>query len=296
MPDVAALDLLTVGETFEDVVFGGLARLPAEGEELVTPALERTLGGGALITAIGAARLGLRVGVISALPPSAARTLRAERVRVHDVRRPREPHATTCALVTPTDRAYVTYPGVNAQLPARAARLLAGARVRARHVHLAFPPRPAAPWARVVERLAARGITTSWDFGAHADLPRDPGFYRLLGALDLVSVNELEARLFTGERTVAAAVTTLASTCRRALVKLGADGARLVGPGVDLGTPARRVRVVDTVGAGDAFNAGFLAAWLGGSGPTACLAAGARVAAGSVGAAGGLAGLPRRRT
>ena len=287
------LDLLTVGESFEDLVFNGLPRVPAEGEELTTGAFDRTLGGGALITAIAAARLGVRVGVVSALPPSAPATLRAEGVRVHDLRGRGEPHATTCAIVTPRDRAFVTYEGVNGLVPARAARLLA--RVRARHIHFAFPPRPASPWARVVGRLAARGVTTSWDFGAHADLARDPGFYTLLGALDLVSVNELEARLFTGEKTVTAATHTLARTCRRALVKLGPKGARLVGPGIDVAVPARRVRVVDTVGAGDAFNAGFLATWLAGGAPRACLASGARVAAGSVAAVGGLAGLPKRR-
>lgn len=288
-----ALDLLTVGESFEDLVFNGLPRVPAEGEELTTAAFERTLGGGALITAIAAARLGANVGVVSALPPAGAALLRAEGVQVHDLRAAREPHATTCAIVTPRDRAFVTYAGVNPRLPGRAARRLV--RVKARHVHLAFPPRPAAPWARVVAALGRRGVTTSWDFGAHADLARDPGFYTLLGALDLVSVNELECRLFTGEKTVEAATRVLAKTCRRALIKLGARGARLVGPGVDVAVPARRVRVVDTVGAGDAFNAGFLATWLGGGAPRACLAAGARVAAGSVAAAGGLAGLPPRR-
>ena len=48
--------LLTAGEAFEDLVFVGLDRLPALGEEVRTDAFHATLGGGAVITAVGAAR------------------------------------------------------------------------------------------------------------------------------------------------------------------------------------------------------------------------------------------------
>ena len=56
--------------------------------------------------------------------------------------------------------------------------------------------------------------------------------------------------------------------------------------------PAPRVRAVDTTGAGDAFNGGFLSAFLEGRSPRECLRLGNYVGARSTLAVGGLASLP----
>src|SRR6185312_15307904 len=59
----AVFDLITAGEAFDDYVFHGLAELPRLGEEIRTDRLLRSPGGGAVITAIAASRLGLRCGM-----------------------------------------------------------------------------------------------------------------------------------------------------------------------------------------------------------------------------------------
>jgi len=64
---VPPLDLLTVGEAFQDLIFVGLPHMPKHGEELKTARFVSTVGGGALITATAAARLGVRTAVVSAL-------------------------------------------------------------------------------------------------------------------------------------------------------------------------------------------------------------------------------------
>ena len=75
---VPRIDLLTVGEAFEDLIFLGLERLPRVGEEVKTSAFVQTVGGGAVITGIAAARLGLPTGLVSALGEAgAARALPA---------------------------------------------------------------------------------------------------------------------------------------------------------------------------------------------------------------------------
>src|SRR5262245_21156903 len=107
------MDLLTVGESFEDVVFSGLARLPRLGEELHGDALSTHPGGGAIITAVAAARLGLRAGVISAISTVNETRLQDERVALTNVRRPAERGAVSVALSTARDRAFVTFAGVN---------------------------------------------------------------------------------------------------------------------------------------------------------------------------------------
>src|SRR5881275_194151 len=116
---MARIELLTVGEAFEDLIFVGLPHLPRPGEELKTGRFVATIGGGAVITATAASRLGLRTAVISGLSRQAIRELRRERVTAINVRRPSEPHAVTVALSTMRDRSFVTFNGVNARLQPR---------------------------------------------------------------------------------------------------------------------------------------------------------------------------------
>jgi len=70
--------------------------------------------------------------------------------------------------------------------------------------------------------------------------------------------------------------------------KSGDNGATWIAPDRDIHFPAPRVKVVDTTGAGDAFNAGFLVAWMRGKSPAQCLADGNKAGAASTQKAGGI--------
>ncbi len=280
------MKLLCAGEAFEDLVFFALDRLPDLGEEVKTDHFTATIGGGAVITAVHAARLGMRSGIMSALGNAAANRLKRERVTVTNLRKPKEPHAITAALSTDEDRAFVTFNGVNAKLEARLAAALPQA--AADHIHLCFYPHDCAQWTHVVTRLRKRGITTSWDFGWNELLTGDRGLTDLIDALDFVFVNELEARLYTGEATIEAAIPHWRQRRAITIIKQGDRGATWIAPNRDIHFPAPRVEVVDTTGAGDAFNAGFLVAWLHGKPPAQCLADGNKVGAASTRHAGGI--------
>ena len=274
-------------------MFHGLPRLPRAGEELRTRALTRTIGGGAPITAIAASRLGARVEVVSALAADAVDRLKREGARVRNLRRQGEPHAVSVALSTPHDRAFATFDGVNESLEARVLEQFARRLPRATHVHMALGPRELPKWVAVLERLRARSVTTSWDFGWHEDLARRRGFTALIGALDWVFVNEREARLYTGAATLTQAAARWRTMARRTVVKRGARGAFALVDGAVLRLPAPEVRVVDTTGAGDAFNGGFLAALVRGREVGDCLRLGVRIGSLSTRAAGGIDGLPQ---
>jgi len=290
------MKLLCAGEAFEDLVFFALDRLPDLGEEVKTDHFLATIGGGAVITAVHAARLGMRTGIVSALGDTAVARLKRERVSVTNLRKPNEPHAITAALSTDEDRAFVTFNGVNAKLEDRLAKVLGkpaapkpeGQRRAREHVHLCFYPHNCAQWTRIVTRLRKRGVTTSWDFGWNEPLTGDRGLTDLIDALDFVFVNELEARLYTGEPTLEAAILHWRQRRAITIVKQGDNGATWIAPDREIHFPAPRVKVVDTTGAGDAFNAGFLVAWLGGHSPAQCLAAGNKIGAQSTRHAGGI--------
>ena len=289
-------DLVTAGEAFDDFVFYGLDRLPKNGEELKTDHFGQSAGGGAVITAIAAARLGLQCATFSGLSRDAARLLRDEGVGVRNLRRRGEKAAISVAISTRQDRCFVTFNGMNDRLPGRLRRLLP--RVHARHVHLAFHPRPCRPWIAAVESLRRRGITSSWDFGWNPGLARDPHFRALAASVDYLFLNRDEALLYSRERLLDRALSRWRRFPRHVVVKLGAGGSRVVGGGhgsVEVRAAAPTVRAVDTTGAGDAFNAGFLVARLHGRTIRAALRLGNRVGALSTRRAGGIAGLPRSR-
>src|SRR5262245_22478292 len=270
----------------------GLRRLPRIGEEVKTSQFAATIGGGAVITATAAARLGLRTGIVSALSVEAARQLRRRRVSVVNVRRPSEPHAITAALSARHDRAFVTFSGVNDRLQSRLPAAVS--RQRATHDHFEFAPLQCARWARISARLRARGATTSWDFGWEPSLRARRGFRRLLGSADFIFVNEIEATMYAGASRQSAAAEFWRQSSPNTVIKLGRRGSRWITAAMDIRAASPRVRAVETTGAGDAFDGGFLFAFLRGASPRECLRAGNYVGAQSTLAAGGIAALPGR--
>ena len=79
------------------------------------------------------------------------------------------------------------------------------------------------------------------------------------------------------------------------VIKRGADGCLAVNGRSEWTVPAPKITPIDTTGAGDAFNGGFLASWLRGAPLPACLRAGNRIGAASTRRAGGIEALPARR-
>jgi sugar/nucleoside kinase (ribokinase family) len=278
--------LVCAGEAFEDLIFIGLERLPDLGEEVKTDRFHATVGGGAVITAMRAARLGMPTHLISALGDRAAARLRHARLRITNLKRPGEPHAITAALSTGHDRAFVTYNGVNAKLETRIAKMIAG--VKASHVHFCFYPHDCRQWTRRVATLRDRGITTSWDFGWNEPLTNDRGLIELIDALDFVFINDAEARLYAGAASLAEAIPRWRERKAITILKLGAEGAAWLAPDRDRHVAAKKVKTIDTTGAGDSFNAGFLVAWLRGGTPQQCLHAGNQAGTASTRKAGGV--------
>ena len=286
--------LLVVGESFEDLVFADLGRLPRAGEEMRTGAFERTVGGGAVISAAWARAAGLSVRILSALPPRFSRTLKGEGVGYRDLRRAGAPHAVTACLSFGQDRSFVTYAAPNASVESRIysvlpTELALGPEARFGAVLFALSPASPKHWADFRERAEAAGLEVPplfWDFGYDPDLPGRPGFEDLLRTADGVFVNELEAGLYGGRK---GALRRAAGAGTLVVEKLGPRGAEQIGQSetrVRAPIPLRGVR--DTTGAGDAFNAGFLAKRLAGGSLAEQLAAGNALGARCVQRLGGL--------
>jgi sugar/nucleoside kinase (ribokinase family) len=121
------------------------------------------------------------------------------------------------------------------------------------------------------------------------------GLDALAASVDYLFLNRDEALLYSRQRQFVPALARWRRFPRLVVVKLGAGGSRVIGGGngnIDVHAAAPTVRVVDTTGAGDAFNAGFLVARLRGSAITAALRLANRVGAMSTRRPGGISADP----
>jgi sugar/nucleoside kinase (ribokinase family) len=290
MPADAVFDLLVVGDCNPDLLLCGGDVVPEFGqrEKLVeTGAL--VIGGSAAIAACGAARLGLRtafVGVVGddLLGRFMLAALTARGIDVSGcVTDPALATGITVALVRGDDRAILTAPGA---IPALTAPQVGRGLLRsARHVHIASYHlldglRPGLP-GLVADAHAAR-LTVSLDPQGDPGGGDTAALARLAHEVDVLFVNEQEdAGLDT-------------RGCPLVVVKRGANGALARWATGVVEQAAIPVDAVDATGAGDSFDAGFLAAWLAGQPLAAALALGCACGALSTRALGGTAAQPTR--
>ena len=294
--------LIAAGEFFNDFIFYRIRRLPRMGEELVTRNFAVTLGGGAPNTAITAARLGRKVELATVLGDTVADELAISRLEKEGVgcrlvkHQPNGTTAVTVSVSSAKDRFFLTYPGSNHSLQRYLlAKVTRNRMAHAAHVHFGLAPESWSSFSRLVGWLKRRGVTTSWDLGWHPEAVRERGFRELLSQLDIVFLNRLEALRLARSRTPAVALQRLARKGQCVVVKLGASGAMATGPdGVLVRARGFKADVVDTTGAGDAFNGGFLHAWLAGRNLAECLRVGNICGSLSTTRPGGSDGTPTR--
>ena len=265
------LDLLVVGDCNPDLVLAGRRVRPEFGQgETWVEAAELVVGGTSSITACGAARLGLRTAMACVVGDDLFGRFMLAELRACGVDTgptivdPTRPTGISTVLVEPGDRATMTFRGTIGALEAGMVSddLLA----RARHVHTGgwFLQGAAAGTADILRRARAAGATTSLDPGADPDGGWDGGLEALLPEIDHLLPNAAEARALTGLEDVEEAARRLAAAGTTAVVKCGTDGVLAVVDGAVVRAPAVDVAVVDTIGAGDSTNAGWLAGMLNG--------------------------------
>lgn len=292
------LDAIVAGELFVDLIMGGFEFWPRPGQEAFAREFHREIGGGAAITACGLARLGSRTGLLGVVGTDwgdwlvdqlGRRSVATSGIRFDA----REPTAFTVAVTTPADRAFFTYPGANRQfgrllMEAAAAQQFA----QARHLHLACVPEFDAA-SELLAAIRHSGCSVSLDVGWHEDWLGDSRALAILRRIDIFFPNELEAQRMTGENDAEKALRRFAAEgVKRVALKLGPCGAALLWDGQILRAGAHPVVPLDTTGAGDCFDAGFLHAWLGGEPPESCLRTANICGALSTEAYGGIAGFP----
>ena len=290
-------DVVVVGEIYADHVFSGFQRWPAPGEEVHAEHYRRELGGGAVNTACALARLQHRVRLIGLIGETDRAwfetRLHGFGVSADGLRADPLDTGVTVSVSTTQDRSFYTYLGANRRL----AEVLDDASVQAeliaaRHVHFAMPL--SAELARRLFPLLRRaGCTTSLDVGFSPDWLGDPANAWTCRAVDYFFPNQAEARRLSGDDSAEAFRDWVVSMAiPHGVIKLGAAGAAAVVNGQLLHVAPPRIAAVDTTGAGDAFDAGFIDGVLNGESTEDCLRRACICGALCTTQAGALEGLP----
>ncbi|HMX75940.1 MAG TPA: carbohydrate kinase family protein [Anaerolineales bacterium] len=263
-------DILVAGEINPDLILTGDVNPEFDQVEKLVTSATLTVGSSSVIFACGAARLGLRVAFIGVCGDDVfGRFMLAEmqkrNVNVdHVIIRTAGQTGLSVILNREADRAILTHPGLIADL--QASDIADSLLTQTRHLHVASyflqtklqPDLPA-----LFQRAHALGLSTSLDTN-YDPSEKWMGFDDLLAITNVFLPNEAEAKSLTGAENVEEAANRLGSKVEALALKLGKDGALGISKSQRVRVESIPAKVVDTVGAGDSFDAGFIYGYLNG--------------------------------
>ena len=252
-------DVLVAGEYYCDMIFAGLETAPQYGRETIASGLS-TRPGGCYNMALGLTRLGVRTAwasdfgtdLFSRIVLDTAESDGIDPVAFRALGRPAA--MLSVAFADSRERGFITYRGADVVPPD--SDLVA--RLRPRWLLQSFRYTP--DWLRFIRAAKDSGLQIFGDCNGDDVTLETEGVREFIGLCDVFSPNEAEALRLTGTNTADAALPVLAGIAPAVLIKRGASGVCASIEGVRYNETAPSVTVVDTVGAGDAFAAGFLAA------------------------------------
>jgi len=273
------MEISVLGDAFIDVLAHDTPAMPQWGGDVRCSAVSFEAGGSALNTAVHLKSLAPQhtVTLFTCMGDGDVGSnlltahLAHHKVNVNTTRRP-EQTGTCIVLSGSADRGFVSALGASGAWELEQVPVAAVA--RGRHLHLSGVFNLVALQPVLTElvqriRVANKAITVSMDtnYDPTGDWGRQGQWLeRLIAQCDVVKVNEAEARAISGESDAKRALAWLSHRARMlGVVTLGERGAMasLHGDPTRIVTvSARKTSVLDPTGAGDAFNAGFIAAFL----------------------------------
>jgi sugar/nucleoside kinase (ribokinase family) len=287
-------DETIAGELNHDLILYGLPEeIPREREVLASD-LNLTLGCSSANVAHNLSSLGSGVGFVSCVGSDSFGELAAARLAAAgvDVSRvsilPGRKTGLTVIMQRDSWRNMLTYPGTISDL--RIEDVDVEYLASARHIHLSsfyLQRGLQAGIPALLKKMKSAGLTTSLDCNDDPDDRWEGGIRDALRHVDIFLPNAREAMRLAKTRDAQSAAKDLAQIVPLVVVKIGAEGAIARRGKETWSSPALKLQVVDPVGAGDSFNAGFLHEYLKGSDVQTCLAAGNLAGALSVTRAGG---------
>lgn len=248
-----------IGSTNIDLLYSGIEKLPAEGEEVYGKNFSVQLGGGVPATLINAGRLGIPAKIATELGDDIFSDFALSQFAEYGVS-PLNlyggtgmPLNVTSAIITPRDRTFVSYGKGNVEATdaalEQAYKMCSGAKIVIMQVGGFLP---------VYKRLKSEGTVLVFDCGWNENLSISE-YEKYLSLADYYTPNQKEALKITNTNSPEKAARVLSDYFEKAVIKLDKHGCLGTENGKSFVVPALQgVECVDSTGAGDAFLAGFI--------------------------------------
>jgi sugar/nucleoside kinase (ribokinase family) len=280
-------DVTIAGELNLDLILYGLPEQLAPERELLADRMMLTLGSSSAIVAHNLAALGSRIGFQSRIGDDPLGQIALERLQesgvdVSHVRRVAGSTTTGLTVILHHEawRNILTYAGTISELVWDDLDLDYLADSGHFHFSSYYLQRGLRPRvSKLFQLLKSKGLTISLDTNDDPDDRWEGDLHQLLQHVDVFLPNEREACKAAGVEDLDAAIKKLSELVPLVVVKLGRKGALAQRGAERVVSPSQEVVPVDTVGAGDSFDAGFLHEFVRGADLEKCLVSGNRAGA-----------------
>jgi sugar/nucleoside kinase (ribokinase family) len=296
-------DVLAIGELNVDLIMNDIDGYPEVGKEVLAGSMTLTLGSSTAIFAANLSSLGSKAGFLGKIGNDSFGVLVKKSLSENGIdtsliiAEDGLITGATVVLAFGEDRANVTFPGAMDSLTINdiSDEIL----VSAKHIHFSsyFIQSGIRKDVEVLfKRARALGLTTSLDTQWDPSEEWDFDYRNILPYVDVFLPNEAEMLAIAGADNLTDAIKKLSPFGKNLVIKRGSRGALMWSEkGEEVEMPAfLNTEVVDTIGAGDSFNAGFIHMFVKGESTEKCLSFGNLAGAISTTAAGGTAAFKSR--
>lgn len=288
-------DILVVGELNIDLIFSQIQGEPKVGTEILAKEMVFTLGSSSAIFACNAATLKSKVGFIGKIGSDyfgnyIIESLKSRNVKTLFIIRSADyKTGATVALNYGNDRAMITHPGAMEYLTVD--DVTSEVLNESKHLHISslfLQPKIKKDLLPILKLAKKNGLTTSLDTQWDPAEKWDLDLKQVLPLIDVFLPNEAEFLALTKQSTIEKAIEHVKPFVNMMAVKMGTKGAIGYHKGELIKVePFLNSHVVDAIGAGDSFDAGFIVKYIRGAGLRDCLTYGNLTGAINTTAAGG---------
>lgn len=272
-------DIIAIGELNADIILNDIDGMLVVGKEIFAGDMMVTLGSSTAIFAANAVALGMKVGIVGMIGKDilgdlVRKELKAKGVDVSMlIEHPSMPTGATIVMSYGEDRANVTYQGAMDAMTLD--DIDPAIFKKAKHIHISsifMQSGIKKDLKKIYEMARENGATTSLDTQWDPVEKWDFDYKELLPLISIFLPNETELRNLTATDNVEDAIKCIQPYINTCVIKQGSRGSLLLDKsGIENQVPAYlNKNVVDSIGAGDSFNSGFISRYINKSTLEAC--------------------------